>query len=115
MTSRKSRKDPGKRAVKAVMTIPPHDPDRTSQPLREARMRSGKQARDLLATLADALNACEKAGMFVQLAHGAAITNEGYVLPVGGAGEVSMMGERWVPRTRVLTEFSPPPSSGGED
>lgn len=115
MTSRKPRKDPGRRAVKAVMTVPPHDPDRTSQGLRNVRMRSGKTAHDLLSAVADALNACEKAGVIVQLAHGAAITNEGYVLPVGGDGEVSMIGDRWVARTRALTEFSDQASGDDED
>ena len=95
----------GTRAVHAVMTNPPHDPDRTNSSLRDVRTRSGKKARDLLSGLAAALNACEKAGLLVGLADGAAITNEGYVLPVGGAGDISMMGERWVPRTRELTEF----------
>lgn len=97
--------DPGSRAVRAVMTNPPHDPDRTSQALRDARRRSGVEAWKLLKGLADALNACEKAGLLVYLADGAAITNEGYALPVGGAGEVSMIGERWVARTRDLAKF----------
>ena len=97
--------NPGSRAVRAVMTNPPHDPDRTDSSLRNVRTRSGKSARDLLTVLADALNACEKTGLLVYLADGAAITNEGYVLPVGGAGEMSMIGERWVARTRELTEF----------
>ena len=97
--------EPGTRAVHAVMANPPHDQDRTNSSLRNVRMRSGKSARDLLSALAGALNACEKAGLLVGLADGAAITNEGYVLPVGGAGDISMIGERWVPRTRELTEF----------
>jgi hypothetical protein len=95
----------GGRVVKAVMTNTPHDPDRTSPELRNVRVRSGKEAWELLTRLADALNACEKAGLLVGLADGAAITNEGYVLPVGGAGECTMIGERWVARTRDLAKF----------
>ena len=50
--------DPGSRAVRAVMANPPHDPERTSSGLRNLRMRSGREAWELLAGLADALNAC---------------------------------------------------------
>jgi hypothetical protein len=109
-----SRKDSGKRVVKAVMTNPVPDAGHTSQGLRDLRMRSGKEARDLLSAVATALNACEKAGLLIQLAHGAAFSSEGYVLPVGG-GELSMIGERWVARTRAMTEFPVPPSFGDED
>ena len=97
--------DPGSRAVRAVMANPPHDPERTSSGLRNLRMRSGREAWELLAGLADALNACEKAGLLVYLADGAAITNEGYVLPVGGADDLPALGERWVARTRDLARF----------
>ena len=106
MTSRrKSRKDPGKRAVKAVMTTP----------VPEYRYRGSEgEASRLLAAVADALNACDAAGILVSLAHGALISNQGYVLPVGG-GEICDAGERWVARTRMMTEFPVPPSFGDED
>jgi hypothetical protein len=44
---------------------------------------SRPDAARLLPALADALNACERAGITVQLAHGAAWTRHGYVLPAG--------------------------------
>jgi hypothetical protein len=55
----------------------------------------------LLAAVADALNACEAAGMTVKLKHGAVYTREGYVLPVGD--------HAWAARTLAYTEFTPPP------
>jgi hypothetical protein len=56
----------------------------------------------LLADLAEALNACEAAGLIVALAEGAAITKAGYVLTVG---DPQICGERYEPRTPWLTEF----------
>lgn len=56
-------------------------------------------AASLLAAVADALNACEHAGITVKLAHGAVITESGYVFAVGPAGSP------WAVRTRMLTEF----------
>jgi hypothetical protein len=99
------RKDPGKRAVKAVMTAP----------VPEYRYKgSEREAARLLTAVADALNACEAAGILAGLAHGALISNQGYVLPIGG-GDVPLAGERWVVRTKTMTEFPVPPSFGDED
>lgn len=42
--------------------------------------------------------------MVIELAHGAVITDWGYVLRVD-----SVKGQRWQARTRLLSEFSPPP------
>lgn len=53
----------------------------------------------LLTQLADALNECQEAGLRVKLKHDTVYTREGYVLPVG---------EGWVARTLVYTEFEPP-------
>ena len=60
----------------------------------------------LLAAVADALNAAENAGMSVKLAHGAVITEHGYVFPVGPDDAP------WAVRTRALTPF---PVTGEED
>ena len=65
-----------------------------------ARPASGAPA--LLAAVADALNACEHAGITVKLAHGAVITEAGYVFAVG-PGDAP-----WAVRTRMLTEFPVP-------
>lgn len=51
----------------------------------------------LLAAVADALNACERHGLAVDLEHGAALTTRGYVLPVGDA----RLGSRWAVRERL--------------
>lgn len=53
----------------------------------------------LLAALAGALNACEAAGITVKLKHGAVITRNGYVLPVGD--------REWGARTRAYSPFGP--------
>lgn len=53
----------------------------------------------LLAAVANALNACETAGITIHLKHGAVYTRHGYVLPVADA---------WVARTLLYTEFTPP-------
>jgi hypothetical protein len=60
---------------------------------------SGKpDAAAMLAAVADALTACEQAGIRVKLRHGAVDTRHGYVLPAGG---------EWVARTRLWSPFSP--------
>jgi hypothetical protein len=61
-------------------------------------------AERLLGAVADALTACEAAGIGVKLKHGIVTSREGYVLPVGDA---------WVARTRAYTEFTPP--AGDDD
>lgn len=58
----------------------------------------------LLASVADAFNACEEAGITVKLKHGAVITGHGYVLPVGEA--------EWGARTRAYSPFVVP---GGDE
>ena len=92
-----SHRKPDK-AVKAVLSgtwrIPPAEQD-------------ARDAQKLLASLADALNACDRAGFTVKLAHGAVITRAGYVLPV-----FPEAGERYAVRTMALTEF---PVAGSED
>jgi hypothetical protein len=60
----------------------------------------------LLGQVADALNACERAGLVVQLAHGTVVTGHGYVLPVGDP----RLGARWQARTLL-----PAPGSSDEE
>lgn len=60
----------------------------------------------LLAAVADALNACERHGLAVDLEHGAALTSRGYVLPVGD----SRLGSRWAVREKLPAE-----GDGGEE
>jgi len=60
------------------------------------------QAAGLLAAVADALNACEAAGLVVALEGGAVATHAGFILVVG---EPQICGERFVTRTPMLTEF----------
>lgn len=61
----------------------------------------------LLPLVADALTACEAAGIAVKLKHGAVMTREGYVLPLGDG--------KWAARTLAWTEFSPPDDDDPED
>lgn len=65
------------------------------------------QGGQLLACLADALNACEDAGITVKLKHGAVITRFGYVLPVGDA--------RWGARTLAYSPFGIPGTEGDDE
>lgn len=51
----------------------------------------------LLTAVADALNALERAGIAVDLEHGAALTTQGYVLPVGDG----RLGSRWAVREKL--------------
>jgi hypothetical protein len=69
-------------------------------------------APDLLARLASSLNDCELAGLPVQLAHGAVITDAGYVLHIVLPHEPGFAGDLWQIRTRQLTEF---PQAAGDD
>ena len=68
----------------------------------------GKRARNgaLLQAVADALNACDRAGIGVKLRHGIVMTHAGYVLP-GTRG--------WVARTLIYTEFTPTGDDPEED
>jgi len=54
---------------------------------------------DLLGAVAGALNACEQAGITVRLKHGAVMTRNGYVLPVGD--------HQWGARTLAYSPFGP--------
>jgi hypothetical protein len=67
-------------------------------------MSARPDAERLLGDVAEALTACEAAGVTVKLKHGIVTSREGYVLPVGG---------QWVARTRAYTEFSP--AAGDDD
>lgn len=60
---------------------------------RKNRTRSKRAERTLLKNLADALNACEKAGMDPKLGHGSVFLIPGFVLPLG-----DRKGNRWVVR-----------------
>ena len=51
----------------------------------------------LLTALAEALNACDDAGLRVRFRHGAVLTQGGFVLPTEGGP--------WVARSSVYTEF----------
>ncbi len=64
----------------------------------------------LLSAVADALNACENAGITVDLAGGAVMTPRGYVMAVGD----DRLGSRWQARARLWTPLSPP-DDGDED
>jgi hypothetical protein len=61
----------------------------------------------LLAAVADALNALERAGITCDLAGGAVMTDRGYVMAVGDG----RLGNRWQARTRLWTPLSPEDSS----
>ena len=63
----------------------------------------------LLGAVADALNTCERAGVIVDLEHGAAMTRLGYVVPTGDG----RLGSRWGIRKRMWPAV--PPDSSDED
>jgi hypothetical protein len=65
----------------------------------------------LLSSVADALNALENAGITVDLAGGAVMTERGYVMAVGD----DRLGCRWQARTRLWTPLQPLGDSGDED
>ena len=70
---------------------------------------TGKRAKGhgaLLRAVADALNACDSAGIGVKLRHGIVMTHAGYVLP--GA-------RSWVARTLIYTEFTPATDEEDDD
>lgn len=73
----------------------------------------------LLAAVADALNACERAGLPVELEHGAVMTSHGYVLPARNP----LDRDRWAARPKVDAaplrapldpKFIPPPGPAGD-
>jgi hypothetical protein len=64
----------------------------------------------LLRALAAVLNSCADAKLKVRFSHGAVLTREGYVLPLGGG--------RWTARTLAYDPLSPaedPAGDGMED
>jgi hypothetical protein len=63
------------------------------------------RAPELLAAVAGALNACDKAGITAKLAHGAVLTDAGYVLRISPRHEPAFAGDLWQVRTLGLTEF----------
>ena len=73
----------------------------------EPRPASEPDAERLLSLVADALTACEQAGITVKLKHGAVWTEHGYVFHVSD--------RTWEPRTLAYTEFSAQASGDDED
>jgi hypothetical protein len=57
-------------------------------------------ARRLLSDVAGALNACERAGIPVDLSHEVVVTGYGYVLPIGDP----RLGARWQARMKTTPE-----------
>jgi hypothetical protein len=102
--SRRKRKNHSGKAARAFLAYGEPAGELDPGVITEAGVRG------LLSAVADALNACERARITVKLAHGAVLSNAGYVLPVyPGAGE------RYVVRTMALTEFSGQAGSDDED
>ena len=105
MKSRRKRKDPSGKAVKAFAAYGKPAGQLDTSVITETDVHA------LLSAVADALNAVERfggIGMTVKLAHGAVLTPVGYVLPV-----FPDAGERFAVRTMALTEF--PVQAGSED
>lgn len=63
----------------------------------------------LLAAVADALNACERAGIVIDSPASAVMTSHGYVLPSGDA----RLGARWQARLRLRHAQTPPGDGEG--
>jgi hypothetical protein len=103
-SSRKRRKDPSDRAVKAFAAYGKPAGILDQSVITETDLRA------LLGAVADALNACERARIPVKLAHGCVLSPAGYVMPV-----FPDAGERFAVRTMALTEFGPAPSGSDED
>jgi hypothetical protein len=66
-------------------------------------------AAPLLAAVADALNACERAGITIEHPVVALMTSHGDVLPIGD----DRLGTRWEARPKVPHAMSP--ERGGDD
>ena len=62
----------------------------------------------LLCSVADSLNALERAGIIVDLEHGAVMTRYGYILPAGDG----RLGSRWQVRKRRWPAEPPAVDSG---
>jgi hypothetical protein len=97
-------KDPSDKAVKAFAAYgePAGELDPTCITETDVQV--------LLSAVAAALNACERTRITVKLAHGAVLTNVGYVLAV-----FPEAGERFAVRTMALTEFPVQADSSDED
>jgi hypothetical protein len=97
------RKDPSDKAVKAFTDY--------GQPagMLDESVITEADAHVLLSAVADALNACERAGFTVKLAK-AVMTPVGYVIPV-----FDEPGERYAVRTMALTEFPVPAGEDGDE
>lgn len=67
--------------------------------LRVPAFAAASDPHRLLAAVADALNACERHGLIVDLEKDGAVTSRGYVLPVGDG----RLGSRWAVRRKLPT------------
>jgi hypothetical protein len=63
----------------------------------------------LLGQVAEALNACERAGITIDCPVDAVMTSHGYVIAVGDP----RLGSRWAARTKLAAAFTP--AGGGDD
>jgi hypothetical protein len=79
--------------------------------LRPRAFAASSDPARLLASVADALNALENAGITVDLAGGAVMTPRGYVMALGD----DRLGSRWQARTRLWTPLQPPDDSSDDD
>jgi hypothetical protein len=70
------------------------------------RPPDGLEAAGLLARVAEALTACDRAGLKVRLHHDAVETRIGYVLRIR---------KQWVPRTKTYDPLVPPDDGSDED
>jgi hypothetical protein len=77
----------------------------------ELRRSAEAGALALMQGVADALNACERAGVTPILDHNAACTEWGYVLHLPGTSNKANGGHAWQVRTRQLM---PPPEPANE-
>lgn len=64
----------------------------------------------LLGQVAEALNACERAGITVDSPVDAVMTSHGYVIAAGDP----RLGSRWAARTRLAAQFTPAQGSGDD-
>jgi len=80
-------------------------------PLRPRAFAPASDPARLLSAAADALNALENAGITVDLAGGAVMTDRGYVMAVGDG----RLGSKWQARTRLWTPLQPPGDSSDDD
>lgn len=77
---------------------------------KAARKRSrSRSTAARLAALADALNACEAAGLRIRFAHGAAFCDQGVVVPP------VKRGQQWEARPFRVHPHSRPPGDGDDD